>query len=336
MNVDIEFNSLTKVFYKELFNKTVKKLAIFSCEASLKIGTGHVMRCLVLADQLEKMGFECNFVSSNESYNLIPKLEKFKQISPDQFWNEPFNHNLLIVDNYGLDINYENHFQNYAEKILVIDDLANRKHNCDILVDQNLGSKNIDYKNLVNSNCQILTGTEYCLLRPEFSELRDLALKKRKETNNINKILVNFGGSDIHNHSLKALEKVESSAFMGEIDVVLGFNSVNLESIEQFSKKSKNKINIHKEANMAEMIYRADLAVAAGGTSAWERCCLGLPTYIVKIADNQEKIFKELGSNENFSEFYLKLLDNYQEYVNKISSYVDGKGASRVISSIIN
>ena len=294
------------------------------------------MRCLVLAEQLEKIGFECNFVSSNESYNLIPKLQKFKQIDPEQFWNNPFNHDLLIVDNYNLDSKYETHFRKYAKRILVIDDLANRNHNCDILVDQNLGSKIEDYKNLVNQNCQILVGTEYCLLRPEFNEIRLQSLQKRKETKNISKILVNFGGSDINNHSFKALEEIERSAFIGEVDVVLGFNAINLESIEQFSKKSKNKINIHKQASMAEMIYKADLAIAAGGTSAWERCCLGLPTYIIKIADNQEKIFKELGSNESFSGFYLKLLDNYQEYVNKISSYVDGKGAARVISLIIN
>ena len=293
------------------------------------------MRCLVLAEQLEKIGFECNFVSSNESYNLIPKLQKFKQIDPEKFWNNPFNHDLLIVDNYNLDSKYETHFRKYAKKILVIDDLANRNHNCDILVDQNLGSKIEDYKNLVNQNCQILVGTEYCLLRPEFNEIRLQSLQKRKETKNISKILVNFGGSDINNHSLKALEEIEKSAFAGEIDVVLGFNAINLESIEQFSKKSKNKINIHKQANMAEMIYKADLAIAAGGTSAWERCCLGLPTYIIKIADNQEKIFEKLGYQGSFNDFYHEVSKNYQKFVERIKDYVDGGGVDRVFGNIL-
>lgn len=313
----------------------IKKIALFSVEASLEIGTGHAMRCMVLADLLANIGWECSFISSQKSYDLISKLGRFTRIEPEEFWNNPIQHELLIFDNYSLDEFYENHFRKYAEKILVIDDLANRKHNCDFLLDQNLGTKVEDYKNLVNSNCKILSGTHYCLLRPEFAQLRQTALEKRSQTKIIKKILVNFGGSDINNHSENALREIEKSDFCGEVEVVLGFNALHLEKIQNFAKNSKNKITIHAQADMAQLIFEADMAIAAGGTSAWERCCLGLPTYIVKIADNQEKIFKELGSADNFNKFYLKLLDNYQAQVKKIANYVDGKGASRVISSII-
>lgn len=313
----------------------IKKIALFRTEAALEIGTGHVMRCMVLAESLTNIGWKCSFISSQTSYDLIPNLNQFARIEPEKFWNSTIKHELLIFDHYGLDESYENHFRKYAEKILVIDDLANRKHNCDFLLDQNLGTEIEDYKNLVNSDCKILAGTNYCLLRPEFSQLRQAALKKRSQTKIIKKILVNFGGSDINNHSENALREIEKSDFCGEVEVVLGFNAMHLEKIQNFAKNSKNKITIHKQADMARLIFEADAAIAAGGTSAWERCCLGLPTYIVKIADNQEKIFKELGSADSFNKFYLKLLDNYQAQVKKIANYVDGKGANRVISSII-
>ncbi len=312
------------------------KTAIFSCEASLNIGTGHVIRCITLANFLENKGWKCFFATSNESYNFIKNLEKFTQIQPQEFYKNPQNCDLLIVDNYNLDEKYESHFREFAQKILVIDDLANRKHNCDILLDQNIGSKVEDYENLVGKNCEILAGTKYCLLREEFLELRQKALEKRSTTKNIANILVNFGGSDLKNHSLNALQEIEKSKFSGEINVVLGFDAVNLKTIEEFAQKSKNKITIHKQANMAKLIYDADIAFAAGGTSTWERCSLALPTYMVKIADNQGKIFTKLGFNGNFEEFYYKVSANYQKFFNEIKDLVDAQGTQRIYSSIIN
>lgn len=312
------------------------KTAIFSCEASLSIGTGHVVRCITLANFLENKGWKCFFATSNASYNLIKNLEKFTQIQPQEFYENPKNCNLLIVDNYNLDEKYENHFRNFAQKILVIDDLANRNHDCDILLDQNLGTKIEDYKNLVSHNCEILAGTKYCLIREEFLELREQALKKRLTTKSIANMLVNFGGSDLRNHSLNALTEIEKSKFNGEINVVLGFNAVNLKTIEDFSRKSKNRIAIHKQANMAKLIYDSDIAYAAGGTSTWERCCLGLPTYMIKIADNQEKIFAQLGFEEGFEKFYNEAAKNYQKFFNEIKDLVDGQGVLRVYSSIVN
>ncbi len=308
------------------------KIAIFHLEASLEIGTGHAMRCLVLADKLKRAGFACHFATSQKSYDLVTHLQPFSRLDPQALWQNPINCDLMIFDNYDLDENHEKHFRNFAKKILVIDDLANKKHDCDILLDQNFGSQVDDYKNLVNNECKILAGALYSLLRQEFENLREAALKKRTQTAKIKKILVNFGGSDLKNHTLKALEEIEKSEFVGEIDAVLGFKAVHLEEIKKFAAASKNKINIHKSANMAQLIFDADIAVAAGGTSTWERCCLGLPTFMVKIADNQEKIFSHLGFAGNFAEFYEKCEKNYQNFVTQISKITDGKGASRVLS----
>lgn len=312
------------------------KRALISCEASLQIGTGHVMRCLVLAAELKKIGFDVTFITSAVSTNLIPDLAHFSCLTSEEFFSNPNAQDLLVVDNYVLDESYENRFRKYVKTILVIDDLANRKHNCDILLDQNLGTKKEDYRNLVGPDCQILVGTKYCLLRPEFAVLRNEAIKKRNETNLIRKILVNFGGSDINNHSLAALRLIEDSNFSGEVDVVLGFNAYNFDSISDFAAESRNKVTVYRCVNMSELILSADAAIAAGGTSAWERCCLGLPTYIIKIADNQEKILKELGYKSDFNEFILGLNSDYQLHVDRIINFVDGLGVNRVIDLIFS
>lgn len=313
----------------------MSKRALISCEASLQIGTGHVMRCLVLADELKKNGFDVTFITSATSANLISDLARFPQITSEDFFLNPAAQDLLVVDNYSLDALYEKRFRKYVKTILVIDDLANRKHDCDILLDQNLGTKKDDYRDFVSADCQILAGANYCLLRPEFSALRDEAIKKRSETKSVKKILVNFGGSDINNHSLAALRLIENSNFVGEVDVVLGFNAPNFDSVADFAVKSRNKITVHKRANMSELILAADAAIAAGGTSAWERCCLALPTYIIKIADNQEKIFRELGYKMDFNEFISSLNSDYQKHVSRIVNYVDGLGVKRVVDVVL-
>ena len=117
----------------------LKKLALFRFEASASIGAGHAMRSCVLADALAEEGWNCKVVTTPETYNFIPNMERFERIEPDDFYDNPILCDLLTIDNYDIDEVYETHFRNFAKKILVIDDLANRKHNCDILINQNFG-----------------------------------------------------------------------------------------------------------------------------------------------------------------------------------------------------
>ena len=309
---------------------------VFICESSLDIGTGHVMRCITLANAFRLFDYDILFATSKTSTNLIDKLNNFKIIDPQIFINNPIQSDLIVIDNYQVDYIFEEQIRKHTNKILVIDDLFNRKHNCDILLDQNLGVKKSFYKNLVNKNCKILVGTKYALLRPEFLEFRKLMFRKRKSTKEITKILVNFGGSDLNNYCLKVLKMIEESNFKGEVNVILGFKAIHLNEIKEFANNSKNKIIIHHQADMAQMIFDADIGIGAGGSSTWERCCLGLPTYLFKIADNQEFIFKKLGQNISFNEFLLDANNNYYKLVKKISKLVDGKGVDRITKLIRN
>lgn len=262
--------------------------ALFRFEASSAIGAGHAIRSCVIADALQEKGWECKIVTSQTSYDFIENLNRFERIEVEEFYKNPISCDLLVVDSYDLDHVYERHFRAFAKKIMVIDDLANRHHDCDILLDQTYGRLEEDYKNLVPKNCKILTGSDYVLLRKEFIELRPKALEKRRNTKEIKRILVSMGGSDPKNYTLKALEMIKEAEFKGAIDIVLGFQSDNLEVIKNYIKDLPNECNIHFNADMPKLIYEADLAIGAAGSSVWERCCLGLPQKIIPISKQQE------------------------------------------------
>ena len=181
-----------------------KKLAVFCFEASAHIGAGHAVRCSVLINSLISFGWKCIIVTSKTTYEFVKLLNTFERIDPDIFHANPFQHDLLVIDNYKLDFNYQNYFRAYAKKILVIDDLANRKHNCDILLDQTYNRDPKDYKNLVPAHCKILAGSDYALLRKEFILMRPKAIEKRRNSKGIRRILISMGGSDPNNYTLKA------------------------------------------------------------------------------------------------------------------------------------
>ena len=281
-------------------NKIAKKNAAFRCDASPAIGTGHVMRCLTLADAMTAKGWVCSFMVSDDTIQTTPFLQETKhQIL--SIYDTPKNTDLLIVDHYGLGREYETSARRWANKIMVIDDLADRSHDCDILMDQTFGRNPEDYRSLVPKHAEILAGSEYALLRPQFSEMREEALKRREaRQGKIERILITLGGTNINNITGRVLETFNHfhhKAF--EIDVVLGGAASDFDAVQ----KSINKIN-HETAhnitqhahvnNMARLMTDADLCIGAGGTTTWERCCLGLPTVMIELADNQHYIAKNL------------------------------------------
>ena len=272
----------------------VCKVAYFRFEASTDSGAGHAIRSGVIADELLENGWDCRIVTSKNTYDFIPKLERFKRVNPDLFYASPVQCDLFVIDNYNLDIKYERYFRTFAKKIMVIDDLANRKHDCDILLDQTFGRDASDYKTLVPENCQILVGSDYVLLRKDFRALREKALEKRARTTQIKRILISMGGSDPENHTRKALQELKNLGYKGAIDIVLGFQPTHLDSINHYIKALSNDCMIHIDADMPNLTYTADLAIGAAGSSVWERCCLGLPMVLMLTANNQEKIYENL------------------------------------------
>lgn len=192
----------------------------------------------------------------------------------------------LIVDHYGLDATWERCMRPFAKRIFVIDDLADRQHDCDALLDQNLYVETTRrYDGLVPAHCAVFLGPAYALLREEFHAIRP---KTRVRDGRVRRILVFFGGGDPTNETAKALEALR---LLGRtdiaVDVVVGSANPHREAVRTLCGQMPNTAYHCQVDNMAELMVAADLAVGAGGSTTWERCYLGLPTLTVVTAENQ-------------------------------------------------
>jgi len=267
---------------------------VFRVDSSSKIGTGHVMRCLVLAEKLRSKGCSIIFICKNNEGNINDIIinKGFKLFILEQnnwqheeikkiITNENIQVNWLIIDNYSLDFEFEYQMCQYVKKIMVIDDLENRWHFCNVLLDQNLYDVPIKYKSLVPQDCKIFLGLEYLLLREEFK----VAKEKVKIKNKIENILVSFGGTDSVNETTKVLEGLKTLQNVN-IDVVVGNSNINKYIIKYICYKQN--YNYYEQVNnIAELINKADIAIGAGGISMWERCYLGCPSLVSISANNQ-------------------------------------------------
>ncbi|MED4402765.1 UDP-2,4-diacetamido-2,4,6-trideoxy-beta-L-altropyranose hydrolase [Metabacillus fastidiosus] len=288
---------------------------VIRTDASFEIGTGHVMRCITLAKQLVHEGAEVLFICRSFYGNSISfiqsqgfhvhtllsdKNKKHLQWTRDN-WEKDSEEtklilgslnkkiDLLIVDHYGLDIKWESKFCSVVNYIMVIDDLANRVHNCDLLLDQNYYfNMNNRYKGLVPEYCTLMLGPSYVLLRDEFLSIDP---QKIKRDDSINNILIFFGGTDPTGETLKTLKVIQKPNFSHiEFNVVVGEANPKKEEIKEMCTKIKNSIYHCQTNNMAELMLKADLAISAGGATTWERCFLGLPSLIIIVAENQEDV----------------------------------------------
>ena len=347
---------------------------IFRADASTHMGTGHLMRCLTLAEALQERGAQIRFVCREHEGNLIAVLQR-KGISvtalptPDKAsrssgtdyaaWLgvsqaedaeqtiqalEGSKPDWLVVDHYGLDIDWELRLRPHVGRILVVDDLANRHHDCDALLDQNvLPGKDGGYGGLVPNNCCLLLGPRYAMLRPEFARER---ARLRRRNGEFRHILVFLGGSDPTNETAKALEglfQINRPDLM--IDVVVGSSNQNKEQVRRLSEATPNTTYHCQVDNMAELMAKADISIGAGGSASWERCCLGLPAIVAVLADNQESIALELthaGALRNLGASVRLNPSDYSAAVQSLTqsdlrqmsriaiTLVDGQGAKRV------
>jgi UDP-2,4-diacetamido-2,4,6-trideoxy-beta-L-altropyranose hydrolase len=365
-------------------NQAQKNL-IIRTDASVQIGTGHVMRCFTLADELHERGAEIVFVCREFDGNLCGYIKEKGYIVRRLSVSDTPKHNIdggpkhaawlgadwqtdarhvgkiikgfenppdwLVVDHYALDERWERYLRPYCKKIMVIDDLADRPHDCDLLLDQNF-YENLEsrYDGLVPTWCKKLLGPKHALLRPEFREARK-NLKKRD--GHVRRIMVFFGGSDPTNETTKALEAIRMLNRPDiVVDVVVGAFNSHRKVIEQIASDLPDCTCHFKVEDMAALMAKADLAVGAGGTTVWERCTLSLPSLVITVAENQEKTVSDmaesgyflfLGRSEAVSvdSLYHALEIAIQSpwflisFAQKTWSLVDGKGAKRVAQEMM-
>ena len=307
-----------------------KIVVVFRVDASFEIGSGHVMRCLTLADELKARGANTHFLCRNFPGHMTELIQNrghtvtllqfhgndhpqekcdtgdgsllgvpWKKDAEDTIKAIKNNPGCLIVDHYGIGYLWHRMVRSCSKNIMVIDDLSNRKLDCDLLLDQTYKRKANTYKTLIPDECQLLLGADYTLVRPEFANMRQKALAKRRKNSGPENILVFMGGMDQNNMTrlvLMSLEDVKLSKHL-TVNVVLGNHAPHMRQIKEQSKKSSLRINILKNVrDMASLMLEADFAIGAGGTASWERCCLGLPSLLIICAQNQEIVVKNLSS----------------------------------------
>ena len=331
-------------------------------DSSPEIGIGHMMRCLTLAQELKNNFDKIIFLTQKDSGNFIGTIMKneFEVIFIPTTNNDPNiiknlltayseNKNFLLIDHYDIDTNFESSLKNIFERIFVIDDLANRKHDCDLLIDQNYyRDLNQRYEKLIQNGTIALLGPKYAIIRPEFRTINKKAIKKNSQ---IKKILVSFGGSDPTNECKKVLDalcSIENSKF--EIVVVAGIYNHKFEQLKKLYEKYSN-IKIYRHVDdLSRLMLNSDLFIGAGGTTTWERFYMGLPSIVTIISDDQKESIEflsdmghiiNLGLAKNVtSKTYVQTLQKpNSDLIYNMSLHnqklVDGNGSNRIKKQII-
>jgi UDP-2,4-diacetamido-2,4,6-trideoxy-beta-L-altropyranose hydrolase len=293
----------------------------FRTDASLQMGTGHVMRCLTLADALVVRGATSTFICRPHPGHLMELIHQRGHaviaLAPaeDDFtaptvpthapwlgtdWASDAEQtrqalggqvvDWLVVDHYALDGRWEKALRPRTRRIFIIDDLADRPHDSDLLLDQNLGRQAQDYAGLLSPHTQTIIGPAYALLRPEFAQWRERSLLRRKKPQ-LKNLLITMGGVDQGNATGQVLDALKSYDLPADlrITVVMGPHAPWLAHVQNQAASMPRKTQVLAGvSNMAQWMAESDLCIGAAGGSAWERCALGLPTLVLILAANQQ------------------------------------------------
>ncbi|NEU25595.1 UDP-2,4-diacetamido-2,4,6-trideoxy-beta-L-altropyranose hydrolase [Paenibacillus polymyxa] len=340
---------------------------LIRADASVEIGTGHVMRCLALAKTLIGLGKEVVFVFQQMPDHLVEKIKKIGCIPlylnseypvgsiEDALYvsskvNNAFQNDFdwMVIDHYEISGIWEKEMYRIAKKLLVIDDLADRMHICNILLDQNLYESSDSRYNKLTNNAKQLLGPSYALLRDEF-QLERQNVKARSGA--IRRILVTFGGTDPTNETLKSLYALKKEGLLDsnlDFDILVGQSYAHLNELRKIVDSNKS-LSLHIQSNsVAAIMKKADLAICSGGTLTWERYCMGLPGLVIAVAENQihNAIMGEKLGIDKFLGFHsdvydLDIVNNLKDYEgdlqnNSLTAFkiVDGRGVEKVIRNL--
>lgn len=355
---------------------------VFRVDSGFHMGIGHAMRCLTLALRLKNNGHEIFFITKNHlgfsekiisdcfklfvidggvSSELTTQAKKNYLAWLGEGWEADLKKtnnlidkigkvDLVVIDHYSLDERYERQLS--SKYVMVIDDLMNRGHSCDILLDQNITASHSVYKNLLkNESAVTLLGPENALLREEF-EILHTKVTIGDESRAIKSILVFFGASDVNGDCLKVAKALPLSDWSNyEITFILNSSHRDFSELaSQIRPFPKARLWSFVE-NLADLMLTSDLFIGAGGTTSWERACMGIATALVSVADNQTAICKELdkqkiclflGSSLEMNEmrwrdFFREIVPNnslWYNYRNQSYKLVDGLGAKRVTLAV--
>ncbi len=334
---------------------------IFRVDASENIGTGHVQRCLSLARSLDSRGIKPYFICRdfNNYKSTVINSSEYKVswlTNCDSSQNDAeetkrilsaLKPEGLIVDHYSLNAQWESQLREYARKIIVIDDLANDVHDCDVLINHNYMATSEIYENKVPEHCELLLGGNYTLLSEVYKNKRSSSLIR---TGQLNRILLFFTSGNDEGETLKAMQGLAAFAYKNIVDVVVGNTNSDIDKIKKYC--IDRKWNFHVQIDyMHDLVALADLAIGSAGMNAWERCVLGAPALITILADNQKPNAMALDNNAcviNLGEFSQTTPDTYTQALNELNpeqlikmsrasfNLIDGNGINNVTEKLLS
>jgi len=286
---------------------------IIRTDASVDIGSGHVMRCLTVAKKLRDEGWHVKFWMEPLQGNLIEYVanEGFENVEQAE------DADIYIIDHYRLGIEWERSIRPFTQRLTVIDDLA-RAHDCDLLLDQNVVRNYASrYDGKVPVHCVKLLGPKYLMMRDEFIEVRE---NLRQRSGEVKRLLVFMGGSDPTNETMKVLKALQGFNFEN-VDVVVGNSNPMKETIREICLERSYVYHCQIDY-MAKLMQQADFAIGAGGATTWERCYVGLPSSATIVADNQRETTTyaaSLGVVKNVGWHEQVTVDTYVQLLAKLS-----------------
>lgn len=312
------------------------------------------MRCLSLANAAAERGALLIFALGEDDARLVehfaPDLA-IEVIRPKELAQTVRRGgcDAVVVDDYGVIASDEQTLRRYGcPVIMVIDDMADRPHLSDILLDPGFGRGAADYHGLVPGHAKIMAGPAYALLRPEFARARD---EKRPVRPVPERVFVSFGLSDVGAVTIRAMEVVRPMLPSARFDVAIGAEARSLKSLQAMAERDPSVVLHIETTEVAALMAQADLAVGAGGGGTWERCCLGLPSLTVIVADNQRPTIEglaaegvldmvdmdERGWEQALHDGFAALLDPKRRKALRKASMAlcDGQGAGRAADALL-
>lgn len=275
--------------------------AVFRCQASATIGGGHVVRSVALASALATDGWQVNFSVTEETLVIVPILATSAFSVDTQvaagggevaalkaLW--PSGCDLLVADDYRWGAAEGAMADGWAKTRLVIDDLANRRHGAEFLLDQTLGRRVDDYRNLVGQSCRVLAGPTYAVLRAPFAVARTARALSPRAAREIEHVFVSVGLADPANVTGTILEGLVAAGYRRRVTVVIAAGAAHRCVVDDFSRQHFDVAAVLSGLSgddMARHLGDADVAIGAAGVSSYERACLGVPTLLVELAENQ-------------------------------------------------
>lgn len=324
------------------------KHAVIRADASPAMGAGHAMRCLALAEAMRGEGWTIDFAGIENTLKTVPEIVRGGQFVPLSQWDDPAELmavrsdgcDLLVVDHYGLDARYEAACRPWAKRIFVIDDLADRHHDCDVLLDQTLDRTFEDYAEFVPATCRVLLGAGYTLLRSSFAVTREGGIDRGDVAR---RLFVSVGATDAGAMLSPIMEAL--SGFPIDLNIAVNSSAAHLTEIKRVAGETKSRLFVDAK-NIAELMAEADLAVLTASSTSREAACLGTPMILIVTADNQREVAASMARRgiarvanglEELTTIVDRLIGNSSErrqFGRAAAQTCDGRGAQRIVMAL--